>query len=73
MGIVGDGELCYNPSVCNKGVTLHAQRSMRMVTKVPGRSGRVRAVFVLPSAIWADTIHVVGDFNDWDQHATRYA
>lgn len=26
----------------------------------------VRVTFALPSSIWADTIHLVGDFNDWD-------
>jgi hypothetical protein len=26
----------------------------------------VRVVFILPSSIWADTIYLVGDFNNWN-------
>ncbi|MBU0491368.1 MAG: isoamylase early set domain-containing protein [Chloroflexi bacterium] len=41
-----------------------------MITKtfVPN-STRVRVTFEVPSSIWAETIHLVGDFNDWDQRA----
>lgn len=31
---------------------------------------RIRIVFELPSCLWADRIHLVGDFNDWDETAT---
>ncbi|NJN16528.1 MAG: glycoside hydrolase family 13 [Oscillochloris sp.] len=41
-----------------------------MVTKRLGRAGRVRVTFALPAAIWADSVTVVGDFNDWDSRAT---
>lgn len=41
-----------------------------MITKLPCRGGKVKVVFALPAALWADTIHVVGDFNDWDERAT---
>lgn len=41
-----------------------------MVTKRPGRPGKVRVTFALPASVWADTIHLVGDFNDWDRRAT---
>jgi 1,4-alpha-glucan branching enzyme len=41
-----------------------------MITKRPGRAGKVRVTFALPAAIWADTIYVVGDFNNWDRRAT---
>ncbi|MBX0327824.1 isoamylase early set domain-containing protein [Oscillochloris sp. ZM17-4] len=41
-----------------------------MITKMPGRPGKVRVTFALPSAIWADTIFLVGDFNNWDERAT---
>jgi 1,4-alpha-glucan branching enzyme len=41
-----------------------------MITKMPGQPGKVRVTFSLPSAIWADTIFLVGDFNDWDERAT---
>jgi 1,4-alpha-glucan branching enzyme len=41
-----------------------------MVTKLPGRAGTVRVTFALPATIWADTVHVVGDFNGWNERAT---
>lgn len=41
-----------------------------MITKRPGRDGKVRVTFAMPAAIWADSIHVVGDFNGWDERAT---
>ncbi|NTU83472.1 MAG: glycoside hydrolase family 13 [Chloroflexales bacterium] len=41
-----------------------------MITKRPGSDGTVRVTFAMPAAIWADTIHVVGDFNGWDERAT---
>ncbi len=41
-----------------------------MVTKRPGPGGKVRVTFAMPGAIWADSIHVVGDFNGWDERAT---
>jgi 1,4-alpha-glucan branching enzyme len=31
-------------------------------------SGHVRVVFELPSSIWADRIHLTGDFNNWCEH-----
>lgn len=41
-----------------------------MITKRPGPAGTVRVTFALPATIWADMIHVVGDFNGWDERAT---
>jgi 1,4-alpha-glucan branching enzyme len=41
-----------------------------MITKRPGPNGKVRVTFAMPAAVWADTIYVVGDFNDWDERAT---
>lgn len=41
-----------------------------MVVKTPCGNGKVRVTFSMPAAIWADTIHVVGDFNDWNETAT---
>jgi 1,4-alpha-glucan branching enzyme len=32
-----------------------------------------RVTFVLPSALVANTAHVVGDFNDWEEEATPMA
>jgi 1,4-alpha-glucan branching enzyme len=34
------------------------------------KSGRVRVTFGLPSALWADQVNLVGEFNDWDTTAT---
>ena len=34
------------------------------------KSGRMRVTFELPSALWADRVNVVGEFNDWDHAAT---
>ncbi len=28
-----------------------------------------RVVFILPSSIWADTIYLVGDFNNWNRRS----
>jgi len=41
-----------------------------MIAKTLGRPGKIRVTFSLPSAIWADMIFLVGDFNGWDEHAT---
>jgi 1,4-alpha-glucan branching enzyme len=41
-----------------------------MITKVPGNNGKIRVTFSLPASIWADTIHLVGDFNHWNTSAT---
>jgi 1,4-alpha-glucan branching enzyme len=41
-----------------------------MIVKEPGRQGKVRITFSMPAGIWADTIHLVGDFNSWDAKAT---
>ena len=39
-----------------------------MIHKVlSDRTGWVIVRFELPPSIWADTVHLVGDFNDWDQ------
>lgn len=43
-----------------------------MVTKALsiGDTHTMRVSFTLPAAIWADTIYLVGDFNNWDRRAT---
>ena len=38
--------------------------------KAVEKGGRVRVTFELPSALWADRVHLVGEFNDWDTTAT---
>jgi 1,4-alpha-glucan branching enzyme len=40
-----------------------------MITKTPSRSGKVQVTFTLPASIWADAIHLVGDFNNWNAAA----
>jgi 1,4-alpha-glucan branching enzyme len=34
------------------------------------KNGLVRVTFELPSAVWADRVNLVGEFNDWDTTAT---
>jgi 1,4-alpha-glucan branching enzyme len=41
-----------------------------MISKHPGPPGKVRVIFSLPASIWADTVHLVGDFNNWNPSAT---
>jgi 1,4-alpha-glucan branching enzyme len=43
---------------------------MSMIMKESGRFGKVRVTFSMPAGIWADTIHLVGDFNNWDKSST---
>ena len=41
-----------------------------MIIKAAGsRPGAVLVTFRLPSSIAAQTVHVVGDFNDWNRHS----
>jgi 1,4-alpha-glucan branching enzyme len=41
-----------------------------MIVKEQGLAGKLRITFSMPAGIWADTIHLVGDFNDWNKTAT---
>jgi 1,4-alpha-glucan branching enzyme len=41
-----------------------------MIVKEQGLSGKLRVTFSMPAGIWADTIHLVGDFNGWNKTAT---
>jgi 1,4-alpha-glucan branching enzyme len=41
-----------------------------MIAKEQGLSGKLRVTFSMPAGIWADTIHLVGDFNGWNKTAT---
>jgi len=38
-----------------------------MVTKYDRGDGNVAVTFSVPSAIWADTVHLVGSFNGWSK------
>ncbi|MFQ5858484.1 MAG: isoamylase early set domain-containing protein [Anaerolineae bacterium] len=41
-----------------------------MIYKEPSdKPGKVRVSFELPSVIWADRVHLCGDFNDWSETA----
>jgi 1,4-alpha-glucan branching enzyme len=49
-------------------------KEMAMIEKeLVENGGRVRVTFELPSALWADRVNLVGDFNDWDTTATPMA
>lgn len=41
-----------------------------MISKQRLHSGNVRVTFAMPVGTWADSIHLVGDFNDWNPLAT---
>jgi 1,4-alpha-glucan branching enzyme len=41
-----------------------------MIKKSPGsQPDHVLVTFEFPSSIWAETVHLVGEFNDWNQHS----
>lgn len=33
------------------------------------KAGKVRVTFELPSTMWAESVYLVGDFNNWDQNS----
>ncbi len=41
-----------------------------MVIQLPAVGETTTIVFRLPTSIWADTVHLVGDFNGWSTSAT---
>ncbi|MHB0859295.1 MAG: isoamylase early set domain-containing protein [Anaerolineae bacterium] len=41
-----------------------------MITKRAGpKPGMVLVAFKLPSSIWAESVHLVGDFNGWNRRS----
>ena len=45
-----------------------------MLTKVAvEEKGVIRVTFSYPGESWAETVHVVGDFNNWDRHSLPLA
>lgn len=41
-----------------------------MIIKRPGsKPDQVLVTFGLPSSIWAETVHLVGDFNGWNRRS----
>jgi 1,4-alpha-glucan branching enzyme len=44
-----------------------------MITKRPSTAeGKIVITFEIPGSVWADRIHLVGDFNDWDQESLPF-
>jgi 1,4-alpha-glucan branching enzyme len=44
-----------------------------MISKRPASNeGKVIVSFEIPGTIWAETIHLVGDFNNWDRHSLAF-
>lgn len=41
-----------------------------MIVQLPLDNQKVTVLFRLPAQIWADCIHLVGDFNNWSTSAT---
>ncbi|HHX65867.1 MAG TPA: glycoside hydrolase family 13, partial [Chloroflexi bacterium] len=40
-----------------------------MIIKEPGSApDTTRVTFRVPATVGADTVHIVGDFNDWNRH-----
>jgi len=41
-----------------------------MITKRPGKTpNKTLVTFRLPATVWAETIHLVGDFNGWNRQS----
>ena len=41
-----------------------------MISKEPGtQANTVRVTFRVPDAIWATSVYLVGDFNNWNRYA----
>ncbi|MFP4439151.1 MAG: isoamylase early set domain-containing protein [Chloroflexaceae bacterium] len=43
---------------------------MLVKESVTGDECKLHVTFALPASIWADTIYLVGDFNNWNTHKT---
>jgi hypothetical protein len=44
-----------------------------MIHKRPSTDeDRVAVTFAIPGSVWADSIHLVGDFNDWNQESLPF-
>jgi 1,4-alpha-glucan branching enzyme len=41
-----------------------------MIKKTPRKNGTVSVTFELPAQVVGDTVHLVGDFNEWSKDAT---
>lgn len=43
-----------------------------MIEKRPGQAGKMMVTFLYPSDSYAETVHLVGDFNGWNQHSLPF-
>jgi hypothetical protein len=44
-----------------------------MIYKRPSTAeGKIIITFEIPGSVWADQIHLVGDFNDWDRESLPF-
>ena len=44
-----------------------------MIVKSRGPTGKVLVTFEFPGAVWAESVHVVADFNQWSQSSLPMA
>jgi len=40
-----------------------------IIRNAGSRPGTVRVTFQLPATVWADSVHLVGDFNGWNRRS----
>jgi 1,4-alpha-glucan branching enzyme len=40
-----------------------------IIKQSSSKPDKMLVTFQLPATIWAETVHLVGDFNDWSRHA----
>ena len=40
-----------------------------MITKQPLPNGKVAVTFEMPASIWADSVYLAGDFNEWNSQS----
>ena len=44
-----------------------------MINKRPSRNkGKVIVTFEIPDSVWADRMHLVGDFDEWDRESLPF-
>ncbi|MBC7236808.1 MAG: isoamylase early set domain-containing protein, partial [Chloroflexi bacterium] len=40
-----------------------------IIKRASNKPGKVLVTFQLPGSIWAETVHLTGDFNGWNRHS----
>lgn len=48
---------------------VHADANVSPDAASTGEEMVCRVIFQLPASIWADTVYLVGDFNDWNRRS----